>query len=193
MRQRSCTAISTTLSFMLVFKPRKQSQSWRVQAFAQVCFVRQVHPQLLIILLTQGYTISRAILSDAIALTRGDRFFTHDFTPHNLTAWGFADCQRDPSAFGFGSTLGRLFLRTLPNNFTENSVYTFFPLMTPDSMKKNLTNLKRLDEYDLSRPQPRPQARIVSGYGQIGEILQDNDNFTIEYAARAARVAAGKG
>jgi linoleate 10R-lipoxygenase len=27
---------------------------------------------------------------DAIALTRGDRFFTTDFTPYNLTSWGFA-------------------------------------------------------------------------------------------------------
>ncbi|KAJ2921961.1 hypothetical protein H1R20_g15135, partial [Candolleomyces eurysporus] len=35
--------------------------------------------------LCPGYTISHAILSDAIALTRGDRFFTHDFTPFNLT------------------------------------------------------------------------------------------------------------
>lgn len=59
-----------------------------------------------------GYTISRAILSDAIALTQGDRYFTEDFTPYNLTSWGFNDCQRDPNAFGFGSTLGRLFLRT---------------------------------------------------------------------------------
>jgi hypothetical protein len=42
-----------------------------------------------------GYTVSRAILSDAIALTRGDRFFTADCTPFNLTAWGFADSQRD--------------------------------------------------------------------------------------------------
>ena len=193
MLQRSCMVISTTLNFMLVFKPRKQNQSWKVQAFAQVCFVQQVHLRLLITPLIQGYTISRAILSDAIALTRGDRFFTYDFTPHNLTAWGFADCQRDPNAFGFGSTLGRLFLRTLPNNFTENSVYTFFPLMTPDSMKTNLTKLKRLDEYDLNRPQPRPQVRVVSGYGQIGEILQDNDGFAIEYAARAARVSIGKG
>lgn len=30
--------------------------------------------------LCPGYTISRAILSDAIALVRGDRFFTIDFT-----------------------------------------------------------------------------------------------------------------
>ncbi len=30
------------------------------------------------------------IYLDAIALTRGDRFFTTDFTPYNLTSWGFA-------------------------------------------------------------------------------------------------------
>lgn len=30
--------------------------------------------------LCPGYTVSRAILADAIALTRGDRFFTTDFT-----------------------------------------------------------------------------------------------------------------
>ena len=30
--------------------------------------------------LCPGYTISRAILADAVALTRGDRFLTVDFT-----------------------------------------------------------------------------------------------------------------
>ncbi|KAK0488988.1 linoleate diol synthase [Armillaria novae-zelandiae] len=104
--------------------------------------------------LCPGYTISRAILSDAIALTRGDRFFTRDFTPANLTSWGFADCQRDPNAFGFGSTLGKLFLRTLPQEFGENgnSVYAFFPLMTPESMKVHLTKMGVVDKYDLARP-----------------------------------------
>ena len=64
-----------------------------------------------------AYTISRAILSDAIALTRGDRFYTADYTPFNMTAWGFADCQRDASGPGCGSMLGRLLLRTLPDEF----------------------------------------------------------------------------
>ncbi|KAF9038426.1 linoleate diol synthase [Panaeolus papilionaceus] len=143
--------------------------------------------------LCPGYTISRAILSDAIALTRGDRFFTHDFTPFNLTAWGFADCQRDPNAFGFGSTLGRLFLRTLPNNYTENSVYTFFPLMTPESMKVNLTNLKVLDQYDVSRPKPHNPIHQVKGYNQVASVLNDKVNFTTPYKARADRVIPGPG
>lgn len=104
--------------------------------------------------LCPGYTIARAILSDAIALTRGDRFFTQDFTPANLTQWGFADCQRDPDAFGFGSALGRLFLRTLPHEFGDegNSAYAFFPLMTPKSMKEHLEKMNLADKYDFNRP-----------------------------------------
>lgn len=122
-----------------------------------------------------GYTISRAILSDAIALTRGDRFFTHDFTSFNLTSWGFADCQRDPGAFGFGSTLGRLILRTLPNNYSENSVYTFFPLMTPDSMKVHLKKLDVIEDYDLARPTPIAPVQTIGNYEQVNAILKSAD------------------
>ena len=73
-----------------------------------------------------GYTISRAILADAISLTRGDRFFAQDMTPFNYTSWGLADCQRDPSNPGFGSALGPLLLRTLPNHYSADSVFTWF-------------------------------------------------------------------
>jgi linoleate 10R-lipoxygenase len=143
--------------------------------------------------LCTGYTISRAILSDAIALTRGDRFFTQDYTPYNLTAWGFADCQRDPNAFGFGSTLGRLFLRTLPNHFTDNSVYTFFPFMTPDAMKTHLKEMKVLDQYDLARPKGQSKVKVVTDYVQVAEILSNSAGFASSYAERAARVINGKG
>ncbi|KAF7343731.1 Heme peroxidase [Mycena sanguinolenta] len=142
--------------------------------------------------LCPGYTISRAILSDAVALTRGDRHFTHDYTPFNLTAWGFADCQRDPKAFGFGSTLGRLFLRTLPDNFTENSAYAFFPLMTPSAMKGHLSKMHLLESYDLTRPKQLPPIQTVQDYSQIAEIMK-NPKFVAPYAARAAKVIKGKG
>ncbi|KAJ7281406.1 linoleate diol synthase [Mycena rebaudengoi] len=142
--------------------------------------------------LCPGYTISRAILSDAIALTRGDRHFTHDYTPHNLTAWGFADCQRDPKAFGFGSTLGRLFMRTLPNSFSENSSYAFFPLMTPGSMKKNLQKMHILDSYDLTRPKQIAPVQTLKGNKQVAEVL-NKEVFVSPYAERAAKVIKGKG
>ena len=82
--------------------------------------------------LCSGYTISRAILADTIALIFGDRPFTADFTSHDLAAWGSADCVRSPGNPGFGSMLGRLLLRTLPKEFADNSTYAWSPLMTRD-------------------------------------------------------------
>lgn len=62
------------------------------------------------------FTISRAVLSDAVALVRGDRFYTvntslplpravkHftniwkvDYHPKNLTNWGYSEVQYDLS------------------------------------------------------------------------------------------------
>lgn len=42
-----------------------------------------------------NFSTSRAILSDAVTLVRGDRFFTTDYTPKNLTNWGFAWANYD--------------------------------------------------------------------------------------------------
>lgn len=143
--------------------------------------------------LCPGYTVSRAILSDAIALTRGDRFYTEDFTPYNMTSWGFADCQRDPNGWGFGSTLGRLFLRTLPNNYDERSVYTWFPLMHPEAMEKALKDLGKQDDYSLERPKNRSPPTTVSGYVEVGEVFRDAQNFTAVAEQRASEVFKGKG
>lgn len=38
--------------------------------------------------LCPGFTISEAILADAVALVRGDRFLTIDFGPEGLTSFG---------------------------------------------------------------------------------------------------------
>jgi len=47
-------------------------------------------------------------------------------TPFNYTAWGYRDCQRDPTNPGFGSAIGPLLLRGLPYHYPENSVYTWY-------------------------------------------------------------------
>ena len=66
--------------------------------------------------------MTRAVLGDAIALIRGDRYYTTDFSREfsvvyfsgktsyvlvttaaaNLTTWGYQDTQRDPNNGGFG-------------------------------------------------------------------------------------------
>ena len=132
-------------------------------------------------------------MADAIALTRGDRFFTHDFTPANLTAWGYADCVRDPYAYGFGSTLGKLLLRALPNHYSEDSVYTFFPFMTPESMKGNLSSLGLLNQYNLNRPKPTNTPIHVRDHKTVYGIHLDTQNFSKPYTQRVRRVISGKG
>jgi linoleate 10R-lipoxygenase len=89
--------------------------------------------------------------------------------------------------------LGRLLLRNLPDHFTEKSVYTFFPLMTPASMKTHLTKLKVLDQYDLERPKAKTPTVHVKDYSQVAEIVKSHTVFGSPYAARAARVIPGKG
>lgn len=139
-----------------------------------------------------GYTISRAILSDAIALTRGDRYFTADYTPFNLTAWGFADSQRDTSGPGNGSILGRLLLRGLPGQFTENSSYAWFPLQTPESMEVFLRKLGSDRRYSFNRPSDAPIIATVRSYNDVRQIL-GSSQFRPFCGDKAARVVSGEG
>ena len=143
--------------------------------------------------LCPGYTISRAILADAVALIRGDRFFTADFTPHNLTAWGYADCVRSPENPGFGSMLGRLFLRTLPDEFTENSTYAWFPLMTPQAMGEILTDLDQKEKYDFARPKSARGATEFKEYGEVNGILGNKEKFRHPFLPRISGVIRGPG
>lgn len=140
-----------------------------------------------------AYTVSRAILSDAIALTRGDRFYTADFTPYNMTCWGFADCQRDTSGPGFGSMLGRLILRTLPDQFPSDSTYAWFPLMTPTAMTKVLTDLNMPTTYTFGRPGLQEPVKTVTEYRDATQILSHRELFNVRYKGRASLVISGKG
>ena len=115
--------------------------------------------------LCPGYTISRAILADAVCLTRGDRFLTTDFTREfsylveehdtypafhiafNLTAWGWQDCQYDKEDGSYGGLLTKLIFRTLPDHYPTGSVLAHFPFNIPENMlnalKKNCGSIQK--------------------------------------------------
>jgi len=143
--------------------------------------------------LCPGYTISHAVLADTIALIRGDRLFTADFTPNNLTAWGFSDCMRSLEGPGFGSMLGRLFLRTIPDEFTENSIYAWFPLMTPRAMDEILTGLDQKEKYDFTRFKSARGAYEFKEYGEVYGILQQAEKFRHPFLPRITKVIRGPG
>jgi len=124
--------------------------------------------------LCPGYTISRAILADAVALTRGDRFMTVDFTPHNLTTWGYDDCQANKLDGSFGGMMTKLLFRHLPNNYPAGSAYAHFPFMVPRKMKEFAKDLAGDIEpkYDWSRPDvPVGTPIVFRGYSEVKELL----------------------
>lgn len=75
-------------------------------------------------------TMTMAILSDAVALVRGDRFYTIDYTPKSLTNWGFNEANYD-TGFNGGHVMHKLIFRAFPNHFARNSIHAHFPLVTP--------------------------------------------------------------
>ncbi|KAF5372318.1 hypothetical protein D9615_009241 [Tricholomella constricta] len=128
-----------------------------------------------------GYTTTRGVLGDAIALVRGDRFYTSDFTPANLTAWGFQDCQRDMNNGGFGGQIPKLLVRHLPRHYPHNSVYSCFPFFTPSKMKVSLAAQKLEARYTFDRPVLVPEAKILNTFTGIKHVFSDPSRFNVIY------------
>ncbi|KAH6616000.1 heme peroxidase [Chaetomium sp. MPI-SDFR-AT-0129] len=97
------------------------------------------------------YTISRVVLSDAVCLVRGDRHYTVDYSPRNLTNWGYNDVQYDLNV-NHGCVFYKLFIRAFPNHYKHNSVYAHYPMVVPSENEKILKDLKRDHLFDFSRP-----------------------------------------
>jgi linoleate 8R-lipoxygenase/9,12-octadecadienoate 8-hydroperoxide 8R-isomerase len=78
-----------------------------------------------------GYTISRAVLFDAVPLVRGDQFYTVDYTPKNLTYWGFTEADLDLTVDN-GHVFYKLVLPALPRHFHQDSICTHYPVVVPE-------------------------------------------------------------
>ncbi|KDR77934.1 hypothetical protein GALMADRAFT_244901 [Galerina marginata CBS 339.88] len=128
-----------------------------------------------------GYTVTRAVLGDAISLIRGDRFYTSDFTPANLTNWGYYDCQRDMNNGAGGSQIPKLLMRALPRHYSWNSVYSLYPFFTPSKMKDSLTRQGLQDKYTFDPPTTIPVAKVFNTFTGIKTIFNDSTKFKVIY------------
>ncbi|KAJ7254701.1 heme peroxidase [Mycena haematopus] len=142
--------------------------------------------------LCPGYTISRSILADAVCLTRGDRFLTVEFTPFNLTAWGYRDCQFDVQDGSYGGLLTKLLFRTLPAHYPPRSAYAHFPFLDPAYMKEYMSNNNPalVDKYIWTRPTPSAQAEDVVVVKTVEGIRAVFDNPTVFPTGYAERLEA---
>lgn len=139
--------------------------------------------------LAPGYTISRAILSDAVALTRGDRHFTRDFNSAALTNWGFQSVQPNTQGGSYGGMLGPLLMRVFPEYYAYNSAYALYPFSTPDRAKAILQDkLNVADQYDLARPAVKPSKVVLTTYKACAAVLDDEAHFERQYGPSKAAI-----
>ena len=130
--------------------------------------------------LSPDYTISRAILSDAVALIRGDRFYTVDYTPNNLTNWGFHEVSSDVTV-DHGHVFYKLFLRAFPDHFQPNSIYAHYPMVTPEENHIIFSKLGQVDKYDFSRPTLIQRPTPITSYAACKSTLENPQNFKVTW------------
>jgi hypothetical protein len=130
--------------------------------------------------LCPSYTVSRAVLSDAVALVRGDRFYTQDYNPRTLTNWGYRSADSDLGVDN-GCVFYKLFLRAFPHHFKHNSVYAHYPLTVPSAMQVALKDLRKDHLYDFTKPVPTSRPHIVKEYKLATEIMKDQSTFKVTW------------
>lgn len=124
------------------------------------------------------YTISRVVLSDAVVLVRGDRYYTIDYNPRSLTNWGFTEVQYDLNV-NHGCCFYKLFLRGFPNHFKTNSIYAHYPMVIPSENHKIMSDLKRDHMFDWTRPAFTPSRVNITSYDGAKHVLDNQDKYKV--------------
>lgn len=133
--------------------------------------------------LCTNYTISRAILSDAVALVRGDRFHTVDFNPKQVTNWAYSEIKSS-DAVDQGHCFYKLVYRAFPNHFKGNSAYAHFPFVIPPENQKILSKLGRAEQYDFEQPSFTPTPRFIKSHAACTSILSDQETFKVTWGKK---------
>ncbi|KAK5651915.1 hypothetical protein OQA88_11574 [Cercophora sp. LCS_1] len=136
------------------------------------------------------YSLGRAVLSDAITLVRSDRFNTLDYTPTNLTAWGYNEVQPSSSTLG-GSMLYKLIQRGLPGWFPYNHIGVMQPMYTISANTRIATTLGTIDQFTADPPKPPPTPIIFSTSSSAKKILT-SPSFSVPWLAPLNALSPGK-
>jgi len=130
--------------------------------------------------LCASFTISKAILSDAVAFIRSDRFYTKDYTPANLTNWGFTEVSSDPDVVQ-GRVLYKLFHHAFPGWYRSDSVYAMFPFTVPSETKMILEGFGTAGDYHFDPPKLVPPWKQILTHRAVREVLGDQQRFHIPW------------
>ncbi|EAW09782.1 peroxidase/cytochrome P450 family protein [Aspergillus clavatus NRRL 1] len=127
------------------------------------------------------YTISRAVLSDAVALVRGDRYYTIDYNARNLTNWGYSEVRYDLS-INQGCVFYKLATRAFPDWFKSDSIYAHYPMTIPSENRKIMKNLGREAHYSYDRPQYIPPPVDLLSYPSAKLVAEQRKDFHTVWA-----------
>ncbi|KAI1141068.1 linoleate diol synthase precursor [Hypoxylon sp. FL0543] len=125
-------------------------------------------------------TTSRAILSDAVALVRGDRFYTTDYTPRNLTNWGFNAANFDLKV-NQGHVIHKLIFRAFPYHFANNSIYAHFPLVVPAENEVIHDALGTSELYSWEKPTRQLEPVVIRSYKAVSQVLDNSRDFYVPW------------
>ena len=138
------------------------------------------------------YTISRVVLSDAVCLVRGDRHYTTDYSPRNLTNWGYNEVQYDLK-INHGCVFYKLFIRAFPNHFKPNSIYAHYPMVIPSETEKIQKDLKRAHLFDFSRPTRIHPHLEVNTYSAAKDVLENTGAYRSTWHGELQRLLVSTG
>ncbi|ETS85989.1 hypothetical protein PFICI_04014 [Pestalotiopsis fici W106-1] len=139
--------------------------------------------------LCPGYTISEAILSDALTLVRGDRFYAHEYGPQSLTSFGFKAASSDFDVAS-GGVMHKLLMRAFPGWHRNNSVYALYPFSIPSKTKEIFSS------GGAKPPQPisydplslvGPPIPVTSWQGSI-QVLHDQEKFKVPWGLHISQL-----
>ncbi|KAI0124861.1 linoleate diol synthase precursor [Xylariales sp. AK1849] len=134
-----------------------------------------------------GYTTSQAILSDAVALVRGDRFYTVDYTPRNLTNWGYNEANFDLGV-DQGQVMHKLIFRAFPNHFANNSIYAHFPFVVPQENEIIHKALGTSDTYSWARPARKIDPIVIRPHKAFDEVINNNAVFRASWSEGISQI-----
>lgn len=134
--------------------------------------------------LCPSYTVSRAVLSDAVTLVRGDRFYTTSYHPRILTNWGYAEADYDKKV-DHGCVIYKLFQRAFPNHFDPDSIYAHYPLTVAKAVKNDVLRHclpHRAHLYDSNSVSLRGSScpSIISTYSSLQQVLASPESYDLD-------------
>ncbi|EAW25699.1 peroxidase/cytochrome P450 family protein [Aspergillus fischeri NRRL 181] len=137
--------------------------------------------------LCPGFTISTAILSDAVALVRGDRFYTVDYSPANLTNFGFNAVSSDFDVAG-GGVMYKLLMRAFPGWYRPNSVYALYPFVTPEKSREIMDKYMKFKDLNFDRPSYTPPPVPVTTWEGATTVLENQKRFHVPWGTHTFQI-----